>query len=324
MTTNESIFAIDTGYMNLQQLSYIVAVDDHRHFGQAADSCHVTQATLSAMIKRLEEELGVLLFDRSRKPVVPTEKGTHIISQARQMLLMEQELRASAIDGQGPSGLLRIGVIPTVANALLPMVLEDLMSTYPDLRLEVQEMTTKDIISSLRGDALDMGILATPISDEDFFFHPLYREEMMVYGVTEDEKEFVLPKELKGENVWLLEEAHCFRQQAMTLCEIKPSDTRLEQLTFTGGSFDTLLHLTDRFGGFTMVPELFADRLPAARRRKCRHFRSPRPVRQISAMTYRSETKKKAVRAVCELIKEAVGKVLPPKRGKQLILGVEV
>lgn len=292
--------------MTLQQLEYIVAIDQQRNFSRAAEQCHVTQATLSAMVKKLEEEISLVIFDRKKQPVVVTEAGKPIIDQARVVLREMSVLQdLTQQDGQGLSGTVRIGVIPTVSNALLPLVLQPILTTYPDLVLELEERTTDEIIRLLHSDQLDMGILATPLNDPSLEEEIMYYEAMLVYGVTDPEKEFVLPKDLSERSVWLLEEGHCFRNQTMTICDIQekagPNNVRFE-----GNSFDTLLALTDQFGGYTLVPELYAQRLSSAQRTKTRPFRKPLPVREISIVHHRPHARVRTVKALAALIKAKI------------------
>lgn len=292
--------------MTLQQLEYIVAIDQQRNFSRAAEQCHVTQATLSAMVKKLEEEISLVIFDRKKQPVVVTEAGKPIIDQAR-VVLREMSLLQdlTQLDDQALSGTVRIGVIPTVSNALLPLVLQPILTTYPDLALELEERTTDEIIRLLHSDQLDMGILATPLNDSSLEEEIMYYEAMLVYGVTDPEKEFVLPKDLSERSVWLLEEGHCFRNQTMTICDIQekagPNNVRFE-----GNSFDTLLALTDQFGGYTLVPELYAKQMTPDRLQKVRPFRKPLPVREVSIVYHRPYARRKTIDALASCIRDIV------------------
>jgi LysR family transcriptional regulator, hydrogen peroxide-inducible genes activator len=153
--------------MNIQQLTYIISIDRFRHFARAAEHCRVTQPTLSTMLNRLEEELGVKIFDRSRSPVMPTETGKRIIAQARRILEEVDHLHRLAGEmSDQVEGELRLGVIPTVAPFLLPLFLQDLLDAYPKLRITINELTTSEIVVQLKSNMIDAGLLATPLGQE--------------------------------------------------------------------------------------------------------------------------------------------------------------
>jgi LysR family hydrogen peroxide-inducible transcriptional activator len=278
--------------MNFQQLEYVHAVNKFKHFGRAADSCNITQATLSGMIKKLEEELGIQLFDRSRKPVVTTEIGQRFIETSTTILEKKSELYAlNKKEITHLSGKYTIGIIPTVANIFLPMVLPKLLENNPKLDLTIKEIPTEEIIRRLKKDQIDIGILATPLEEELIEEHILYYEPMMVYGVEGDEKKFVTSKDIANKKIWLLEEGHCFRNQVLSICEIQEKEIFNEQLKFEGGSFDTLLNLADKFGGITLIPELFQKELSPEKQKKTKGFLKPIPVREISLVTYKGMVK---------------------------------
>ena len=168
--------------MNLQQLEYVVAVDVHRHFAKAAESIYVTQPTLSMMIRKLEDELGVRIFERDRKPVVPTREGMEIVERARHILAEVDKLREYAAGLSGEiSGELRLGIIPTLAPYLLPLFLKSFSETYPKLKLHIKEAVTDDIIMLLRRGEMDMGLLATPLDEPNLCEYPVFQEEFYAY-----------------------------------------------------------------------------------------------------------------------------------------------
>ncbi|NNC82596.1 MAG: LysR family transcriptional regulator [Flavobacteriales bacterium] len=293
--------------MNFQQLEYIVALAERQHFGKAAQDCYVTQATLSAMIKKLEEELNVQLFDRSSHPVLPTEVGQLIIQQAKVILHGQEELVAlAAQDNHILNGELKVGVIPTVANSLLPIILKHIIKAHPELRLDIMEVTTEEIKSRLKNGSIDIGILVTPIHDPALEEEVLYYESLMVYGVEDENKKFMLSEDINSSKVWLLEEGHCFKNQAMTLCKIQEDRSRTEHLEFSGSSFETLLNLSDTFGGFTLIPELFYQTLPAHRKKRTRGFGSPIPVREVSIVSHRPAIRRNIIGKLKDLIQERV------------------
>lgn len=292
--------------MNFQQLDYALAVNKEQHFGLAAESCNITQATLSAMIKKLEEELGYFLFDRSHKPVKTTEKGIRFMELARSIINQQAEMKLLSNQTETLEGKLTLGIIPTVANSLLPIILTTILKDNPKLELEISEITTEEIKKQLIADKIDLGILATPLKEPLLQEHVLYYEPMMVYGVKEKNKSYVSSEDIKGGNVWLLEEGHCFRSQALVICEIKEKEIGLNNLKFRGNSFETLLNLSDSFGGYTLLPELYFNTMDENKKSITKHFKKPIPVREISIVSYRPHTHTEAINYLTDLIQNAV------------------
>ena len=308
--------------MNFQQLEYVMAVHKHKHFGIAADSCHITQATLSAMIKKLEEELKILLFDRSRKPIQTTDMGLQFIETARTILQQKELLFSLNKQTEKLEGKLSIGIIPTVANSLLPIILPSILKENQKLQLTISEITTEEIKTQLIMDKIDIGILATPINDKHFDEHILYYEPMMIYGILDKKKEYVNSKDIKNGNIWLLEEGHCFRNQALTVCEIKEKELSPSNLNFMGSSFETLLNLTDKFGGYTLIPELYYKNMSKQKQNKTKHFQKPIPVREISIVTYRHFAKNQTIKYLTSLIQALVNTNLSTKSYKNKDLDI--
>jgi len=283
--------------MNLQQLEYIVAVDTHRHFAKAADACFVTQATLSMMIKKLEQELDATIFDRSKQPVIPTESGKAIIDQAK-IVLKEVSLlhRISKESGSAIEGELRIGIIPTLAPYLLPLFLSPFLKQYPRVKLKIQEHNTEQLLQLLAADRLDTGIMATPIADKTFQERSLFFEPFKVF-VSQHEKalkkKYIIPEEIDINRLWLLEEGHCLRSQILNLCELQKRQARLHNLEYESGSIESLLKITEINQGITIIPELATLNFDKPSRERLRHFKPPVPVREISLVTYRHFVKKK-------------------------------
>ena len=311
--------------MNLQQLEYLIAVDKTGSFSKAADLCHVTQATLSTMIKRLEEELDLVLFDRKTNPVLTTDSARPIIDLARQAV--EATHRIKEISGNERNrvvGGLKMGVIPTIANSVLPLIMKPLLHEYPQLKLEVREITTQSILKQLRSGEIDVGLVSTPVKgDEDFEKKVLYYEALFVYGTpASKKKKFLMPKELVHDKIWLLEEGHCLRDQFVNLCSLNKK--RLgDQFVFESGSFDTLLSMADQFGGLTVVPELYVKTMAKERRSKIYQFVSPYPVREVSLLINRPHVKAQLVSVLIAEIKKAVMPLLMTnevKKSEQVIV----
>jgi LysR family hydrogen peroxide-inducible transcriptional activator len=300
--------------MNLQQLEYIIAVNETRNFAKAADRCFVTQPTLSMMIQKLEEELGVKIFDRKSKPVVPTKAGEEIILKARQISAEVSHLKEFTRELKDDvSGELRLGIIPTLAPYLLPLFLRSLTARYPHLKVFVKELFTKEITEDLKNGGLDIGILATPLNDRLIAERILFYEEFLMYASeSEDmpEKKLFLPKDIRLEHLWLLEEGHCLRSQVLNLCAMKKSFNSKDNLHYEAGSIETLIHMVDRQEGITIVPKLAIYRMTAAQKKKLREFAEPRPVREISLVFKNDFPRKKLL----DILEKEINSVLPFER----------
>jgi LysR family transcriptional regulator, hydrogen peroxide-inducible genes activator len=297
--------------MTLQQLEYIIAVDNHRHFAKAAQACFVTQPTLSMMLQKLEDELGILIFDRSKQPVVPTETGRMVIEQARKVLKETAELR-EIVENQREilRGELRLGIIPTLAPYLLPLFLKTFSEKYPDIRLIISELMTEHIIQKLKKDQLDIGIMATPTSDGELFETPLFQEQFVVYAAKNEailSKRFLLANDIDVNRLVLLEEGHCMRTQIVNLCELRQTTNQLANVFYESGSIETLKNLIDMHAGVTILPELALGNLSKAQFKNIRFFQDPAPVREISLVTYRAFVKKRLV----EVLKNEILAQLP-------------
>lgn len=312
--------------MNLQQLEYIVAVDKYRHFLKAAESCFITQATLSMMIKKLEEELGALIFDRSKQPVVPTETGKLIIEQSKNILKEINSLKNISVMAKGEvKGEIRIGIIPTLAPYLLPLFLYQLLKKYPLLKIKIIELNTEQIIEYLANDLLDVGILATPLNKEGIKEHKLFYERLMVY-VSEKEKElkkkYIIPQDINTSRLLLLEEGHCLRSQMMKLCELRKQNTDLGNLEYEAGSIESLLKIVEINIGITIIPELATLNFNKQRRKQLREFKAPVPVREISLVTYRHFVKEELLNVLTYEIKSAVSEILFSKIKEKKIIDI--
>ncbi len=283
--------------MTLQQLEYILAVDNYRQFALAADKSFVTQPTLSMMIKKLEDELGVKIFDRSKQPVTPTREGEEIIARARNVVAGATNLQAFAKELKGEiTGELHLGIIPTLAPYLLPLFLKPFTQKHPALKIYIREMITNEIIARLKAGELDMGLLATPLHEPQIIEHPLFDEELFVYASQNEKlpkKKYLLPKEIDLHHLWLLEEGHCLRNQVYNLCELKKMQTETENLHYEAGSIETLINLVDRHEGITIIPHLATLHLKPRQQKNVREFANPKPVREISLVVSENFPRKK-------------------------------
>lgn len=288
--------------MNIQQLEYVIAVDTYRHFVTAAEKCFVTQATLSMMIKKLEEELEVKIFDRSRQPVIPTEIGIKIIAQAKKILHESKRMKELVHEEQGElKGELRVGVIPTLAPYLLPLFLSSFLQKYPSVKLKISEFTTGQIIHKLEQHNLDAGILSTPLNRPSLTEDTLFYEQFVVYASSDDKilkKKFVLAKDIDVNRLCLLEEGHCLRSQVFNLCELRNKEQGFRQLDFETGSIETLKRIVEVNRGITILPLLALKAMTPKQKENIRYFKAPVPVREIGLVTYRYFVKEKLVQSL--------------------------
>lgn len=296
--------------VTLTQLEYIVAVDTYRHFGKAAEHCFITQPTLSMQIKKLEEELEIIIFDRSKQPLIPTDVGTRIIEQARVALKQSEEIENIVKDYKGKvSGMLRIGIIPTLAPYLLPVFIGRYKKKYPNIFIKVLELTTENIEENLSKDLIDVGILVTPLHDEKILEKPIFYEEMLLYANKEHKlhtQEKIILADINTPEIWVLSDGHCFRDQVINLCSnLGTMDSSLP-FHFEAGSLETIMNIIDREGGITLIPELALDTMSEEKKNNVRHFSEVTPLREVSLVYSRHFSKHKLISLLWREIKDAI------------------
>jgi LysR family hydrogen peroxide-inducible transcriptional activator len=296
--------------MTFVQLEYVVAVDVFRHFGKAAAYCNVTQPTLSMQLQKLEEELDVKIFDRSKQPVMPTEIGISIIEQARKIITEKHLMDDILQQKKGEMvGELKLGIIPTLAPYLLPLFVQKFTKAYPSIKLVVNELTTDMIVARLKENRIDAGILVTPLQDNGIKEEVLFYEQLMAYVSKKNaayQKSFVLAKDIDPEKLWLLEEGHCFRSQIINLCELRKSSVEGKQFEYEAGSFETLRRMVDVNDGITILPEMATHDFTAAQMQRIRYFKHPSPVREVSIVLHRDYVKKRLIEALKQEILASV------------------
>ncbi len=307
--------------MTLTQLEYITAVDTYRHFVLASEKCFVTQPTLSMQIQKLEEELGVKIFDRTKQPVMPTEIGSSIIAQAR-TILREAHLVKDLINSQKDkmTGELRVGIIPTLAPYLLPPLFQNVREKYPQLNLVIKETITEEVIHELKNNRLDCGVVVTPLKDASIKEDILFYEELFVYVSKKNalfNKKYVLATEIDPNQLWLLEEGHCFRSQILNLCELrKSSDLHFKYET---GNIETLKRMVDRSDGITILPELAVMEFGKAEMKFVKRLKEPSPAREVSLVTHRDHIKTKLINTLKEEILNIVPKRMQKLHSKKVV-----
>jgi LysR family hydrogen peroxide-inducible transcriptional activator len=294
--------------MTLTQLEYIVALDTDRHFVTASEKCFVTQPTLSMQVQKLEDELGVKIFDRTKQPVIPTETGASIIAQAR-VILREAQMIKQIVHNQkdAVAGDLRIGIIPTLAPYLLPPLYKYIHDQYPQINLMIREAITEDVIHELKNNRLDCGIVVTPLNDQSIKEDVLFYEELFVYVSKKNslvDKKYVLATEIDPAKLWLLEEGHCFRSQVLNLCELRKS--RDFHFKYETGNIETLKRMVDKSDGITILPELAVMEFSPSQRKLVKRLKEPTPAREVSLVTHRDYIKNKLIKTLKEGILDIV------------------
>ena len=296
--------------ITLTQLEYIVAIDEYRPFATAAEKCFVTQPTLSMQIKKLEDELGVIIFDRSRQPVVPTDLGAKLIEQARMTLSATQRIKEIIQEEQQEvEGTLKIGIIPTLAPYLLPVFIGPYIRKYPAVKVEVEELVSEEIIRRLKRDMLDVGLFVTPYHDEKIVERPVFYEEMLVYAHPDSEllkKKEVGHEDIVTSDIWMLGNGHCFRNQVVNLCEMSASQHKNLPFEFESNSLETLMRIVDVEGGFTLIPELALQYMSPEKKKQVRSIANTKPLREVSVIYSRHFTKQRLITLLCDEIKSVV------------------
>jgi LysR family transcriptional regulator, hydrogen peroxide-inducible genes activator len=275
--------------MSLPQLEYIIALDNFRNFMRAADQCCITQPNLTIQVKKLEDELGVLIFDRQTFPIKPTEIGVQIIAQARQVIREASVLKELVNQNrQSIQGEYLIGIIPTLAPYLLPLFLKDFLAKYPEVRLRIEELQTAEIIYRLKHDLLHIGILTTPLEEANLREIPIFYEPLLLYIIPEHplaQQNFIQAQDLSRQELLLLKEGHCFRNQVLNICSPHESNPE-KQWHYESGSLETLKRMVEQNLGYTLVPELSVfEQLQDS---KVKRFNAPEPTREISLVVHNS------------------------------------
>lgn len=306
---------------SLTQLEYVMAVHKYGHFAKAAEACHVTQPTLSMQIQKLEEDLGIIIFDRSKKPILLTEVGRKMVEQIQSILFEVKKIEGIIQNDQEneTQGELTLGIIPTVAPYLLPGLLPVLEENFPAIELKIREMQTDRIIEALNNDEIDVGILATPLKIPKIFEHPLYYEPFFVLtkiGQAYSDLKKIKYSALKMDQIWLLEEGHCLRNQVLDICAVKKEKGQERKYKFESGSLETLKNLVNSYGGYTLLPQLASH--PLGELSRLIPFERPIPAREIGLVYRREHYKNGLIEALAESIIKSIPEEVRKIRPKDL------
>lgn len=296
--------------MTLQQLEYVLAVERFRHFSKAAEYCRVTQPTLSAMIQKLEEELDIKIFDRASQPVRPTQIGMLVVRRAQEILAQAESLRQMILEEKHSlSGTFKLGVLPTIAPYLLPRFFSGLMKKCPELDIRVMEMKTNEIKTSLRNGGIDAGVVADLSDMDDFSRNTLFYELYYAYVSRESRlfgQEVVRTSELDKEELWLLDEGHCFRDQLVKFCRMKSA--QVSQQVYRLGSMETFMRMVENGTGITFIPELAVYQLDGLQKELVRPFAVPSPARKVVLLTRKDYVRSTLVKTIVREIRASVPK----------------
>ena len=280
--------------MTITQLQYVLAVAEHKNFTLAAEKCFVTQPTLSMQIQKIEEELNVLIFDRSKKPIQLTDIGQKIVNQAKNIVIEADRIKDIVEHQKGfIGGEFRLGIIPTIMPTLLPMFLNNFIKKYPKIKLIIEELNTDDILLRLKNGHLDAAIAATPLEDEKIKEIVLYYEPFVAYipeNYAISHKSEIEVSDLNLDDILLLQDGHCFRDGILNLCKSQSVSSK-NTFQLESGSFETLIKLADEGLGTTLLPYLHTLDLKEKDQLKLRHFKEPKPAREVSLIYPKNELK---------------------------------
>ena len=305
------IFASEfTIKMTITQLQYVLAVAEHKNFTLAAEKCFVTQPTLSMQIQKIEEELGIQIFDRTKKPIQLTEIGLKIVNQSKNIVNEANRIQDIVDQQKGfIGGEFRLGIIPTVMPTLLPMFLKNFIKKYPKVNLIIEELNTDEIIMKLKNGHLDAAIAATPLEEEKIKEIVLFYEPFVAY-IPEShsvfEKKEIEVSDLNLDEILLLQDGHCFRDGILNLCKNNPGNSDKFNFHIESGSFETLIKLADEGLGTTLLPYLHTLDLKEKDKAKLRQFKDPKPAREVSLIYPKNELKIHIIDAIRNVISGVV------------------
>jgi len=292
--------------MTLTQLDYVIAVFENGSFSKAALQCFITQPTLSMQIHKLEEELGVIIFDRSKKPVKATPIGEEIINQARYNVQGIKRIKEMVREyTEEISGHVRVGIIPTLAPYLLPLFVSSFIKKYPRVSLSIEELISEHIMDGLKYSKLDLGLLATPLNDPSLSEMPLFYESFMAYISTTHpliHNETIDLERLNINEMLLISEGHCFRNQVVNICPDRQDKKNSVQLRFESGSLETLKRIVEKNFGYTLLPQLAALNISNENRSLIKELSDPKPRREVSLVVHRTIYKRSLINAFKESI----------------------
>ncbi len=299
--------------MNFNQLKYIVAVERHRNFSRAADECEIAQSTLSKEIQRLEKEFGIMIFDRSRIPVTPTMKGADLIDQAR--IILEAQKVFIGIAGKmnnRPEGNFRLGILPMVAPYLLPLFISPLSKKYPELHIQLEELSEKEMITFFENGHLDGAVTLAPFGKEGFYEDPIFEEKFVLYMNLRHplaSREKIQWADIPIEDLILHKEFRDYFLSNKREAARHPLLNKINNINYQSGSLETIRKIIDRNGGLTLLPELACLYMGERRIKMVKPITNPEVSRTIILVTPRGFEKNR----ITKVIKKEILNNLPLK-----------
>lgn len=291
--------------MTITQLYYVLAVAENQNFTKAAEKCFVTQPTLSMQIQKLEDQLDIQIFDRSKKPIELTDVGEKIVKQARNIVNESYRIQDIVDQQKGfIGGEFKLGIIPTVMPTLLPMFLKNFIKKHPKVKLKIEELTTDEIITRIKDGHLDAAIAATPLEDESIKERVLYFEPFVSYipkGHRLHVKKKIDVSDLDIDDMLLLEDGHCFRDGVINLCKAFKNHID-DQFQLESGSIETLIKLSNEGLGMTLLPYLHTLDINDKEKENLHYFNEPSPAREVSIIYHKSELKMQIIEALQDVI----------------------
>jgi LysR family hydrogen peroxide-inducible transcriptional activator len=315
----------------ITQLNYILAVQKFGHFGKASEACNVSQPSLSMQIQKVEDELGIVIFDRATKPVTPTQKGQKVIQAAERVIYAHNDLlKVSQGESEILKGDFHLGVIPTIGPYLIPLFVESFSKKYEHVNLTIEELKTEDIVDHLQQGKIDAGLLATPLNIPNTTEDVLFYEPFYIYAHSSHpilKKKIIKAKDIENlHEIWLLKDGHCFRNQFLKLCASQEVDGVFPNIKFESGNLETLRYLIKSSRGVTLLPQLFIQSLPPKERQNMvRHIESPTPMREVSLLSRKNLWKLDILKALRTTIEESLPKGVTDKTGKKAqVIGIQL
>ena len=293
--------------MTITQLKYTLAVAEHGNFTTASEKCFVTQPTLSMQVQKLEEELGITIFNRSTKPLQVTEVGEKVLNQARKII--EESTRMNDVISEEKGiigGTLKVGIIPTVTSTLLPLFLNIFTKKHKNVDLKIEEFNTETLVQKLEDNSIDCAIAATPLSNDKVLERPLYYEPFVAYVPKHHSlsgNKYLELDDLTNGDLLILQDGHCFRNQVLNLCSLEDLNKQYE---LKSGSFETLINLSNNGPWMTIIPYLHSNNLPAKNIENLIPFQDPAPAREISMIYSKSQLKLPVINALMSNISSVI------------------
>ena len=291
--------------MTITQLQYVLAVAEYKNFTFAAEKSFVTQPTLSMQVQKLEDELDILIFDRSKKPISITEVGKKIVEQAKNIVNEANRIKDIVDQEKGfIGGDFTLGIIPTIMPTLLPMFLKAFINKYPKVNLIIKEQNTDQLIQNIHDGHIDAGIAATPLEIDFIKERPLYYEPFVGY-VPKNHRlsklKILEPDDLDVSDILLLKDGHCFRDGVINLCHAQKNKSE-EHFQLQSGSFETLVNLSNEGLGMTLLPYLNTLDLDSEKKQNLKYFKKPSPAREVSLIYHKNELKIQITEALKDVI----------------------